>query len=122
VVGEQQEARRLQEQELLREWGKMVAAEIEHLSSQAPQAIRQGHLQDALAEARIVLEMTGHKDLARKAHDLYEKLAEARIGPRGVRIISPAYEALKREARILAGEIRKRMEEVALGASKAPTS
>jgi len=118
VVGEQV-SRGSQEHEMLREWGKMVADEIEHLTAQAGQAIRQGHLQDALHEASVVLEMTGHKDLARRARDLYERLAEARAGPRGIRVLNPVYEALRREARLLAGEIRRRMEEVALGTSRA---
>ncbi len=109
------------EQELLREWGKMLAEEIESLTVQGVQAIRQGHLQDALAEARVVLELAGHEDLARKAYDLLERLSEVRAGPRGVRVLTPVYESVRREARNLAGEIRRRMEEVALGTSKAHT-
>ncbi len=99
------------DESLVREWGVKLAEEIEQLSRQGGHAIKYGHLQDALEEAQVVLEMAGHTDLARRALDIVERLQEARRLQRTTRIVSPRIEAMKREAMRLAQEMKKRLEE-----------
>ncbi len=99
-----------QEEEILLQWGVRLAEEIESLSSQVSSAIKHGHLQDALEEASIVLELTGQRDLARRASDLAEQVALMRRY-RGSRMTIASLDQVKRTAKTLASEIKKRMEE-----------
>ncbi len=110
-----------EEEEILLQWGVKLAEEIESLSSQGGSAIRHGHLQDALEEASVVLEMTGNSDLARRASDLAERIADLRRHSPGSRLMMSSIESVRRSVRGLAREMRKRMEErmTAIGAAQA---
>jgi len=111
-VEEKRHGRDAQEEEILLQWGVRLAEEIESLSSQSHSSLlRQGHLQDALEEASVVLEMTGNSDLAQRASDLAEQLALLRRRIHGARIVAPSVDSVRRSARGLAREMKRRMEE-----------
>jgi len=118
-VGEKKRPAPPREEEILLQWGVQLAEEIESLSSQGGSAIRHGHLQDALEEASVVLEMAGYSDLARAAQDLAERLAELRRRG-GMRLTVAMVDNVRRSAKRLAGEMKHRMEERLAASTTSP--
>ncbi len=99
-----------EEEEIVREWGVKLAEEIESYTMSGLTPIKTGHLEDALREAGIVLDMAGEKDLARRAEELSRKALEARHIMKATRAITASVEKVRLDAQRFAVDMKRRMD------------
>ncbi len=108
-MGQLPERKKEEDREIVREWGVKLAEEIESYTHSGVSSIKTGHLEDALEEAQVVLEIAGERDLARRALELSARAAEARLVMRSTRAITTAVERVRVDAQKFAVEMKKRL-------------